>query len=73
MLTPNPTYRPSAAEALQIVNNWYTLGEVPLNVTFSLCRKRRGEGERKKGGKNRNKPCSIAEWLISMATFPWRN
>jgi hypothetical protein len=54
MLTPNPTYRPSAAEALQIVNNWYTLSEVPLNVTFSLCRKRRGEGERKKGGKNRN-------------------
>lgn len=33
-LTPNPAFRPSLQEATAIVNNWYTMNEIPLNVTL---------------------------------------
>ena len=32
LLTTNPKYRPSVAESLQIINNWYAVSEIPLNV-----------------------------------------
>lgn len=31
-LTPNPAFRPTTTEAIQLINNWYTSSEVPLNV-----------------------------------------
>jgi AP2-associated kinase len=73
LLTPNPLYRPSAAEALQIVNNWYTLGEVPLNVGCPLCRRKRGAGRRRNARRNKRWQCSTAEWSTSTETFPLKN
>ena len=32
LLTPDPSYRPDAQQIQQIINNWFTFSEIPLNV-----------------------------------------
>ena len=32
LLTPNPQFRPSVDQMIQVMNNWYTMSEMPLNV-----------------------------------------
>jgi AP2-associated kinase len=32
LLTPNPAFRPSVEEAMQLVANWNNLPSIPLNV-----------------------------------------
>lgn len=52
-LTPNPTFRPSVQQALEIINRWYTLSDIPLNVNNYLSRNKLKREEFKKGP-NRN-------------------
>jgi AP2-associated kinase len=57
LLTPNPAYRPTTEQAIQIINNWYTSEEVPLNVRIVSRRNRRGRGRRRSVRKSRRWQC----------------
>lgn len=72
-LTPNPLYRPNTAEAIQIINNWYTSSEVPLNVNQPSFRKRQDAGRRRKRQNSMNSRFLIEELLTSMAIFLCKN
>jgi hypothetical protein len=55
LLTPDPSYRPDAQQVQQIINNWFTFSEIPLNVRQLRYRKKQKE-------ENSNKSISKNSW-----------
>jgi AP2-associated kinase len=47
-LTPNPIYRPGVQDALKIVNSWFTISSIPLNVYFKGFREKPSAGRKKR-------------------------
>lgn len=54
LLTPDPSFRPDAHQIQQIINNWFTLTKIPLNVFQLILRKKQKEENNKKSTSKNN-------------------